>query len=68
MKECERALREMAEEYGLESVMERLDAIKRDTASRLVFLGEFSSGKTSLINKIVSMKLPVGTKPTTKAI
>ena len=63
-----RTLKTIASKYGLSSISEQLDAADNAEAMRIVFLGEFSSGKSSLINKLLSTKLPVGTKPTTKAV
>lgn len=58
----------IADKYALSSIKTRLDATEESVTAKVAFLGEFSSGKTSLINAIAGTKLPVDTKPTTKAI
>ena len=68
MENYEETLRVIAGKYGLSSILGQLDSPRMAEAMKVVFLGEFSSGKSSLINRLLGTKLPVGTKPTTKAI
>lgn len=58
----------IADKYALSSIKTRLDATEESVTAKVAFLGEFSSGKTSLINAITGTTLPVNTTPTTKAI
>ncbi|MBR3092126.1 MAG: dynamin family protein [Bacteroidaceae bacterium] len=65
---------EIAQFLGLDNYEEQLNAIKsrserEDTTLLLPFVGEFSSGKTTLINALTdSKKLETATKPTTATI
>ena len=67
-------LRSIAESLGLDNIVSELEAI--DTRSKqenaniiLPLVGEFSSGKTTLINALTdSKKLETATKPTTATI
>ena len=68
MSNREETLKAIANKHGLSSILEQIEASDNVEAMRIVFLGEFSSGKSSLINKLLSTKLPVGTKATTKAV
>lgn len=67
-------LLEIAQFLGLGNYEEQLNAIKsrserEDTTLLLPFVGEFSSGKTTLINALTdSKKLETATKPTTATI
>lgn len=67
-------LLEIAQFLGLGNLEEQLNAIKsrserEDTSLLLPFVGEFSSGKTTLINALTdSKKLETATKPTTATI
>lgn len=66
--DIKKLLLDIAGKRNLTSVLEELEKIQTEETINVAFLGEFSSGKTSLINKIVGSKLPVNTKPTTKSI
>ena len=67
-------LREIAEYCGLSNLVFELEAIdmrsKQENASLILpLVGEFSSGKTTLINALTdSKKLETATKPTTATI
>lgn len=73
MKNIE-SLRNIAEYLGLKSIVSELEAIdlraKQENASLILpLVGEFSSGKTTLINALTdSKKLETATKPTTATI
>ena len=68
------SLRNIAEYLGLKSIFSELEAIdlraKQENASLILpLVGEFSSGKTTLINALTdSKKLETATKPTTATI
>ena len=68
------SLRNIAEYLGLKSIVSELEAIdlraKQENASLILpLVGEFSSGKTTLINALTdSKKLETATKPTTATI
>ncbi|MDO4215274.1 MAG: dynamin family protein, partial [Bacteroidales bacterium] len=65
---------DIAEYLGLSNIVSELNAIeqrsKQDNASLILpLVGEFSSGKTTLINSLTdSKKLETATKPTTATI
>ncbi len=67
-------IREIAEFLELETILSELDAIsyrsKQENANLILpLVGEFSSGKTTLINALTdSKKLETATKPTTATI
>lgn len=68
------SLRNIAEYLGLKNIVSELEAIdlraKQENASLILpLVGEFSSGKTTLINALTdSKKLETATKPTTATI
>lgn len=68
------SLRNIAEYLGLKSIVSEIEAIdlrsKQENASLILpLVGEFSSGKTTLINALTdSKKLETATKPTTATI
>ena len=63
----EKLLRELAERYGLAELTEELDRLAADETIEVGFLGEYSSGKSLLINSLVGQEelLPVQVEPTT---
>ena len=67
-------IREIAENVGLGNIAKEIDAIdyrsKQENATLILpLVGEFSSGKTTLINALTdSKKLETATKPTTATI
>lgn len=54
--------------YNLEGCKEAWAKKNQNYSANIAFLGEFSSGKTSLINTLLGTKLPVKSMATTKAI
>lgn len=61
-------IREICEKYGIDGVAERYEQDCKDLI-QVGFLGEFSSGKSSLINSLLKRDLlQTALKPTTKAI
>ena len=64
----QKTIEAIAKKYDLTATLEELHRILADASINIALLGEFSSGKTSLLNRIAGTTLPVGTKPTTKAI
>ena len=61
-------LAELAGKYGISSISERVAELDVLPSIRIGFIGEFSAGKSSLINSILDIHLPISIKPTTKAI
>lgn len=67
-------LKEVAQELGQQNILNSLNAIQerasQQNASLLIpLVGEFSSGKTTLLNALTdSKKLETATKPTTATI
>ena len=58
----------LVKKYELEEIQDRIEALE-STKIKIGFLGEFSSGKSSLINALLGEKvLPAMVKPTTKSI
>lgn len=59
---------ELAKKYDLEEIQDRVEILE-STKVKIGFLGEFNSGKSSLINALLGEKvLPAMVKPTTKSI
>jgi len=62
-----KALIDVCEKYGLNSIVDRMPSSSEDVRVKVALLGEFSSGKSSLINGLVGKKvLPALDIPTTK--
>ena len=59
---------ELAQKYGFESILQRVQGLTNAPTIRIGFIGEFSAGKSSLINSILDIHLPTNIAPTTKAI
>lgn len=57
-----------AEKYQKTTILERLKALEADQQLKIGFVGMFSAGKTSLINALLDIHLPVNPNPTTKSI
>lgn len=74
MKQTIELLKEAAQKTGSNSVLEELNSLEKRLASSnvplmLPLVGEFSSGKTTLINSLTDSKaLETATKPTTATI
>ena len=58
----------IAEQYQLDEFQRQIKEILALNSIKIAFLGAFSAGKTSLINALLGLKLPVSIKPTTKSI
>lgn len=61
-------IKEVAVRQNVESVVDRLKEIETVPTVKIGFIGEFSTGKTSLINSILKLNLPTDIKPCTTAI
>jgi len=62
-------LREILERNKLQSLIEKMDDTDKNTILKIGFLGEFNSGKSSLINHLLDQKvLPAMNEPTSKTI
>ena len=61
---------ETAKKYDLNTIAEKANSINEKTIkTKVAFLGEFSSGKTSLVNALIKKSfLPMFDKPTTAII
>ena len=71
VEECALRLKSYAEKYELDNICSQIDALEKEDgfSVSVAFLGEFSSGKSTLINALVGRKLlPASAKPTTKNI
>ena len=62
------AIDKIVHKYEFESLYGRIEKIKENASIKIAFLGEFSTGKSSLINSILGTHLPTDILPTTKAI
>jgi len=59
----------ISNKYGLENRVEELRSRMSEISLSIAFLGEFSSGKSSLVNSLIGKKvLPVFDEPTTATI
>ena len=62
-------VKSIAKKYSLESIEQNVEDLKSVDSVNIAFLGEFSSGKSSLLNHILEQNiLPTGDQPTTKTI
>ena len=62
-------LLELAEKYELEQLTEKIESLNYLANLKVGFLGEFSTGKSTLLNAMIGKKiLPVDVIPTTKSI
>ncbi len=62
-------LKEILERYEFDNLTEKMNNLEKEVTLKVGFLGEFSSGKSSLINKLIGQKiLPVMDEPTSKTI
>jgi len=62
-------LLEIAQKYSLKDIKEQVDNLSHNLTLSIGFLGEFSSGKSTLINALIGKKiLPAMEEPTTKSI
>ena len=61
-------IKEIALKHGKNSIAEQWDHFVADQQLKIGFVGMFSAGKTSLINSLLDLHLPVNPNPTTKSI
>ena len=61
-------LEDIVDRYDLPTMSETLAGVMARPRATIGFVGRYSSGKSSLINMLYGCKLPVATKPTTRAI
>jgi len=62
-------LNRIVEKYNLNTIQDKIESLNNLDEIKIAFLGEFSSGKSSLLNKILEDKvLPTADKPTSKTI
>lgn len=62
-------LLEVAKRYQIASIIKKLEELQKPVRIKIGFLGEFNSGKSSLINAMLGQKiLPAMEKPTTKNV
>lgn len=61
-------VKKCASKYGVDSISKKLASVEGCATMNIGFVGPFSSGKTSLINSLMGVDLPVNIEPTTKAI
>ncbi len=62
-------IQEIAKKYSLQDIEEKLSGLSYNLTLSIGFLGEFSSGKSTLINALLGKKiLPAMERPTTKSI
>lgn len=59
---------EIAHRHNMTSFEKRINDVVNSEKIKIAFIGAFSAGKTSLINAMLGLKLPVSIKPTTKSI
>lgn len=61
-------IKEIALKHGKNSIAEQWNHFVADRQLKIGFVGMFSAGKTSLINSLLGLHLPVNPNPTTKSI
>ncbi len=60
---------EISNKYNLATIKENIEALDKNLDLKIGFLGEFSSGKSTLINALLDKKvLPSMDKPTSKSV
>ena len=65
----EKKIIEISKKYNLTTNTEKIEAIEENLDLKIGVLGEFSSGKSTLINALINQKvLPAMDKPTSKSI
>ena len=63
-----KTIKEIALRQNVESIVERLKKVETVPTVKIGFIGEFSTGKTSLINSMLNLTLPTDINPCTTAI
>ena len=61
-------IKQIAEKFGFDDIVEQCNDILIQEKINVCFLGQFSTGKTSLINALLGLDLPVSRRPTTKKV
>ena len=61
-------IEQISQKYEINTLSGRIEKIRNTASIKIAFLGEFSAGKSSLINSILGTHLPTDILPTTKAI
>lgn len=61
-------IKEIAQKYGKDSIVNQWNRLVSNQQLKIGFIGMFSAGKTSLINSLLNIHLPVNPAPTTKSI
>jgi len=65
----QKKLIEFSKKYELDSISNKLSNLNNSLDLKIGFLGEFSSGKSTLINALLNQKvLPSMDKPTSKSV
>jgi len=65
----EQRIIEISKKYNLTTITEKIEALEENLDLKIGVLGEFSSGKSTLINAILNKKiLPTMDKPTSKSV
>jgi len=60
---------EISQKYNLTTIIKNIEALEKNLDLKIGVLGEFSSGKSTLINALINQKvLPAMDKPTSKSI
>ena len=60
---------EISKKYNLITIQDNIDSLDKNLDLKIGFLGEFSSGKSTLINALLNQKiLPSMDKPTSKSV
>lgn len=68
MSTIDTMVKDYATQYDVLSILERIERLELLPEVKIGLLGEFSSGKTSLLNAVFGCELPVAINPTTKAV
>lgn len=61
-------IKQIAEKFGFDDIVEQCNDILIQEKVNVCFLGQFSTGKTSLINALLGLNLPVSRRPSTKKV
>lgn len=61
-------IKRIAEKFGFDDLVEQCNDILQQEKIKVCFLGQFSTGKTSLINALLGLDLPVSRRPATQKV